>query len=666
MKKRAAESNKVAPASRPLKGPKPSGGSLGSEARAGGTPALLRNPFSELDRQFAQFIERLAGGNRPELALAAALVSFYRGQGHICLDLASVAGKPWPERAEDRSQTFVCPRLDSWRTALRAAPVVGAPGEFTPLILDAHGRLYLHRYWEYETALANEIKRRAAAGLVAQKRMSALRSSANLEVRATKAGRPATALNEWLDRLFPDPHPGELDWQRAAALAATRKHFCVISGGPGTGKTRTLVRILALLLETAQSDGQRLRFAVAAPTGKAAARIQDELRKAKEQLPCDDTIKAQLPEEAMTIHRLLGAVPDSAYFRHDGKNPLPADVVVVDEASMVDLALMAKLFAAVPPSAKIILLGDKDQLASVAAGAVLGDICAGAEPQSKVQSPESNAQGALAECIVQLRKNYRFGQMSAIQRLGAAINAGDPDQGRAILEESRRARDEVGWAPLPGAGELKLALKEKLLAGLGPYLLATEPWGALEALGQFRILCAVREGPYGVRRLNELAEEVLEEEGLIRRTSLWYARRPVLVTRNDYNLRLFNGDTGAILPDPETGQPRACFPGTEHKVRQLLTARLPACETVYAMTVHKSQGSEFMHVLLVLPERDSPLLTRELLYTGLSRARAGVELWCGEAIFRAAVARRVERTSGLREALWSGSQIEPRTDTDPP
>ncbi len=638
MKKRRAAASKAEPAPRGLGQARFTAGSPREGEDAAGTPALPGGAFSELDRHFARFIERLAGGNQPEVALAAALVSYYRGQGHTCLDLAAVAGQWWPERLEDEHRAARCPEFDAWIRALRAAPVVGPPGEFKPLVLHRRGRLYLHRYWEYETALAQEIQRRAA--------------QAAGEAGSGRLDSSGSDFGFLLDRLFPaESEPaGEPDWQRRAALTAVQKPLCVISGGPGTGKTRTLGRILALLLEAAQADGQRLRLAVAAPTGKAAARIQDELRKAKEQLPCAEYIKAQLPGEATTLHRLLGAVSGSAFFRHDAKNPLPADVVVVDEASMVDLALAAKLFAAVPPTAKVILLGDKDQLASVEAGAVLGDICAGVDPPAP--GPKSGPPNPLAACIVQLRTNYRFGERSAIHQLSTAIKAGDADGARAILDAGRRADGEARWAPLPGAADLKAALKEKLLAGYRPYFQAAEPRAALAALGRFRILCAVRDGPYGVTRLNELAGEILDEAGLVAHGSRWYPHRPVMVTRNDYHLRLFNGDLGAILPDPRSGQPRAFFLDAENEPRPVLPARLPPHETVYAMTVHKSQGSEFEHLLLVLPERDSPLLTRELLYTGLTRARSTVELWCSEAVFSAAVARRVERNSGLREALW--------------
>ena len=612
--------------------------------------------FSDLDRHFAAFIEARADREQPMIALAAALVSRKRGEGHICLDLEAVAGSMFPDLPAEDVSPVQLPRLKDWLRALSPSPVVGKPGDFKPLILDAHHRLYLHRYWEYEQSLASAIRERAAA---------------------SPRQPDAPTLDQRLRALFP-PDPGEnINWQSVAALAAVRRKFCVVSGGPGTGKTHTLVLILALLLEL--EPGRKLRIAVAAPTGKAAARIQDSIRTVKATLPCAEIIRTQLPEGAMTIHRLLGYLPDSACFRHDADNPLPFDVVAVDEASMVDLALMAKLFQAVPPSARVILLGDKDQLASVEAGAVLGDICAAAAAGSPARvavdretdgsrvtpalSPsdgervpfragEGSSAGSLAECVVQLRKNYRFGQHSAIYRLSNAINEGQGEEVLQILADCRaNAAADLVSAPLPRRAELKAALRTRVTAGFSEFLKAADPLAALAALARFRILCALREGPFGVAGLNQVTEEILEEAGCVSPQTPWYAGRPILITRNDYNLKLFNGDIGLLLSDGDSGDLRAFFPGPDNTLRKFLPLRLPEHETAYAMTVHKSQGSEFDRVLLVLPDRESPILTRELLYTGITRARTSVELWYEEKVFCAALARRVTRTSGLRDAL---------------
>jgi exodeoxyribonuclease V alpha subunit len=306
---------------------------------------------SELDIHFASFISRLAGTRAPELCLAAALASNYTRQGHICLALSSIAGKQLVE-GENGHDPIICPELRDWHKKLRKTSVVGKPGEYKPLILDDRSGLYLHRYWDYEEKLANLIRER---------------------VNEDKENIDFTHLREGLDRLFPQGQDEEVDWQKVAAFTSLVKTFCIISGGPGTGKTTTVAKILALILE--QPSPTKPRIALTAPTGKAAAKLQQAIKGSKAKLTCADSIKDAIPKEASTIHRLLGSVPGSPYFRHNAQNMLPVDIVVVDEASMVDLALMSKLIQALPPQARLILLGDKDQLASVEAGAMLGDIC---------------------------------------------------------------------------------------------------------------------------------------------------------------------------------------------------------------------------------------------------------------------------------------------------
>jgi len=602
-------------------------------------PDVLAHPaFSDLDRRFAEFLQRVAKTASAELALAAALVSRSRGEGHICLDLRQVAGSRFPAEQDFEAPVVDLPPLASWIAGLRECPVVGEPGDFAPLVLDKRGRLYLHRYWQYEANLAAAIRSRAG---VAREVVD------------------ATWLHEALRRYFPTDAIGEMDWQKVAAFTALTRNFCVISGGPGTGKTRTVAVLLAMLLE--QAVALPLRVALAAPTGKAAARLQESIKNAKTALPCDDAVKQRLPVEASTLHRLLGTVRDSAFFKHNATNPLPYDVVVIDEASMVDLALMAKLFDALPPMARVILLGDKDQLASVEAGAVLGDIClggpinafsSGVRTQYHCLTGEalpavSANETALGDCIVELQKNRRFVGDNSILTLSRAVNDGDTEQALELMRDA----SGIAFSSLPSETKLKGMLRDRVLAGFHAALKAPDANSALQALNSFRILCALRQGPFGIGNVNRLVEEILDEAGLIGRHERWYAGRPVMVLKNDYNLRLFNGDTGIVRPD-DSGRARVFFLDAGNELRSLAPVRLPEHETVFAMTVHKSQGSEFEEVLLVLPDRENPVLTRELIYTGITRASRRVELWSNETVFRAALERRVERTSGLSDALW--------------
>ncbi len=603
--------------------------------------AQLAEAFAPIDRQFANLLARLSAAS-PEVKLAAAMVSQQCRLGHICVDLDEYETKPPPMELAVALGATGWPKKSVLLQRLKKSPVVGAPGEFKPLILDAQNRLYLQRYWQYESELAAAILRLATGKIP------------SLDAQKLSAG---------LRRLFPAADEKKINWQLVAAFAALRRRLCLISGGPGTGKTRTVVVLLTLLLE----QNPALKIALAAPTGKAAARLQDAVKNALATLACEPAIKDRLPATASTLHRLLGSIPDSANFRHTAENPLPFDAVVVDEASMVDLALMAKLVAAIPLTGRLILLGDKDQLASVEAGAVLADLCNGGEPRQfsaafdkefktvsgQTLPAESGITSELADCIVELQRNYRFGDRSGIYQISCAVNAGDSEKALAILQASGNSPGgQVSWKTLPPPAALKTTLKPLVLARYQAYLQAANPAEALVAFGRFRILCALRHGPYGVENLNRLVEEILAEAGLIDASEIFYADRPVMIVRNDYPLKLFNGDIGFIRRNENHGL-RACFSGPDQTLREILPLRLPAHETAYAMTVHKSQGSEFEKVLLILPKDDSAVLTRELVYTGLTRASAEVELWAEPEIFTTSVRRQVSRRSGLREALWA-------------
>jgi exodeoxyribonuclease V alpha subunit len=480
-----------------------------------------------------------------------------------------------------------------------------------------------------------------------------------------RTGFDDALLADGLRRFFPSDGNDGCDWQKVAAVAALRKNFCVISGGPGTGKTSTVVKIIALLLELAR--GGQLRIALAAPTGKAAARLNESIRSLKENLDCAREIKDRIPEEVCTIHRLLGSKGNSGKFNFSQENRLPFDVVIVDEASMVALPLMAKLAVALKKDSHLILLGDKDQLASVEAGAVLGDICGvgGLEPFTPefcdyvarvsgehipsilpgIQLPP------LADSMVVLKTNYRFSAYSGIGALGIAVNSGEGGVAIAILSDA--STPNVNWRNVPAPDMLKRELVETILEGFSTYLMAKSPIEALKAFDGFRVLCALRKGPHGVAAANGYIEEILSENGLIKINNECYHGRPVMITVNDYDLQLYNGDIGVIFVDPKDGGvPRVYFPASDGALRCISPVRLPAHETVYAMTIHKSQGSEFERILFLLPSTDTEILTRELIYTGITRAKSAVDIWGNEDVFINAVSRRVERDSGLKAALW--------------
>jgi exodeoxyribonuclease V alpha subunit len=595
-------------------------------------PEMMKTgAISALDLHFGRFMERLAGCACPELTWISVLASATTREGHIYLDLADLP--------------FAAPRLDPLLKKLRNTGVVGMPGEFKPLVVDRRGRLYLYRYWEYEQSLAAWIDGRTTD-----------------KQEVPKMRSPAIRLA----RLFPDCK-GEVDWQLVAAFVTMMKKFAVISGGPGTGKTSTAAKILSLLLEEAWPAV--LRIGLASPTGKGAARLQSAMNLSKGSLRCSDQIRDALPEDASTIHRLLGPIEGSPYFRHNSGNRLDLDVLLIDEASMVDLALMSKVVQALPPDCRLILLGDKDQLSSVEAGAVLGDICNTGRDHAYskgfcnsiekatgyVLEPGVKRVPPIADCIAHLRKSYRFGSESSIAALSSAVNRGDWLTGRELLKEE--SRPDISWKDLPPPRSLGKTLRESVLEGFRSVFRSLDADSVTENLERFRILCALREGPYGAGAVNLLVEEILRSEGVIGAAGKWYPGRPVLVARNDYELRLFNGDTGVALPSlDENGELKVFFP-TTGGVRKIHPLRLPEHETCYAMTVHKSQGSEFERVMLILPDRDSPVLTRELVYTAVTRAKHSVEIWGREDVFRAALERCTVRKSGLREKLW-GSEEE--------
>ncbi|HEY3308868.1 MAG TPA: exodeoxyribonuclease V subunit alpha [Desulfuromonadaceae bacterium] len=601
--------------------------------------------LSPLDHHFACFINKTDSKPCDELWLAAALTSAVAVHGHVCLNLAEAAELeilPFKPPANP----LRIPAQDGWTKILAACDTVGKPGDFAPLILDQAGRLYLNRSWRNEQQVAEEIVARLIP--------------LPLEQELLKAG---------LDRYFPPTD--SLDWQRVAATAALTRRFTVISGGPGTGKTATVARILALLIELSTD---KPLITLAAPTGKAAMRLRQSILSATQKMGLSDELRSSLPDKVQTIHRLLGAIPKTGKFRHNRENLLKCDCLVVDEVSMVDLPLMARLLEALPRETRIILLGDRDQLASVEAGAVMADICnygietpystefadlikscCGPLPlpaaKSGTQVDDDKAKPAcraITDSIIHLEKSYRFGAESGIGTLSRLINAGDSAAAFELLQSG--IYPDVVWRPLPEAGGFEPAFLAAAKAGFHNYSHSVSPDEALDQLERFRVLSPHREGRTGVENLNRLTEKAL---GLQRDGGQeWCRLLPLMMTANNYDLGLFNGDTAVVMNDPETKRLAAYFPDPDNGLRRISPLRLPPHQSAFAMTVHKSQGSEFKSILLVLPEHSSEVLSRQLLYTAVTRASSQVEIWGTEEVFLDAVRRCIKRSSGLRDRLW--------------
>lgn len=561
-------------------------------------------------------------------ALGLVLASHAVADGHSCLVLPDNGPALPGEPAECSVAEF--------NDALRASPLVSDGTGAAPMVLQ-DDRLYLHRYWRYERSLAARLRHMLA--------------TPPDDIDLAPLGEEGGLFDGgWV-------RSGEPNWQAVAAAVALRHRLTVISGGPGTGKTYTVLRLVHLLLKAARRRGETPpTIRLAAPTGKAAARMMESMLRGLEALPAGEDLREHLPEKATTLHRLLGIGWGTVLPRFDAEHPLAADVVIVDEASMIDLPLMAKLTAALPDHCRLILLGDRYQLASVESGSVLAELCsaAGVNDFTSAQlqalvplltaAPSDPAADDLpmADHVVTLQTSHRFTAQSAIGRLAAAVNEGDAGAALAVTREGDAV---VRFEP---AGDID-GLVAELAAQFQPLHDANDPQEALAALDGVRLLTVTRVGPFGAQAMNRRVFERLVERLGLDRARTWYHGRPVIVLRNDYRAGLFNGDTGVCLADPD-GQLRVWF-RTEAGLQMLLPSSVPAHESAYAMTVHKSQGSEFDRVWLLLPPTDNPVLSRELLYTGITRARSEVRLVGDERVLRGALGRVVSRDSGLAQRL---------------
>ncbi len=569
--------------------------------------ALHQAGFSELACQFAAYIERVDKDNDLLVALTAGLLTEAVSQGHVCLNLNQ-------SHALFQSVRNLLPdEFSKWQSRLKQSNVVGAGDDYRPLILDDNGLLYLYRYWHDEQNSAREIKQR----------------------HAVIALQDAETVKQAFD-VWPSIIDG-IDWQKVAVLMALTRQFCVISGGPGTGKTTIVLRLLQSLFQ----QNSHYRIALAAPTGKAAARLQYVITDKEH-----DTIQVK------TLHRLLGISPNNEQGRYNAERPLPFDVIIVDEASMIDISLMAKLLQALAPTTRLVLLGDSQQLASVESGAVLANLCQTAMTfnadfvqlandvldvdLSEYQSRDNSALNS----VVKLQHSYRFDENSLVGQLAYAIQAGKADEVIQLLADAG-----------PTAWQQEDDLKQ-LISGYQAYFDAVmsraDALSCIQAFEIYRVLCAVKQGAQSVEAVNRTIERYIAKMGW-RSHHDFYHGRPIMITQNDYRQQLFNGDTGLILKN-ETGQLQACFL-IDDELRWVDLIRLPAHETAFATTIHKSQGSEYDHICVLLPQEDTAILNRELLYTAITRAKKDVFVLANEGIVRKTVITQHERESGLAGLL---------------
>lgn len=606
---------------------------MNSENRA--EKDVLEQNFRAIDLKMAEQIQAYEKQNNPKADTATLYKTVLKlsqalGRGQVCVHLHADV-----------------------QSVLEGYAVVHAQDDALyanqPLVL-AHNKLYIARYYFYEKNVLEEIQQRA---------------NKTLNVDTEK-------LADLMQRLFPENSAAEIDWQKVAAASACLQSFSIITGGPGTGKTTTVTKLLSALLALTPD----LNIALAAPTGKAAARMTESIRNAKLKLT-NLYHSEKIPEKSFTLHRLLGASAQG--FRYNQNLHLPYDCVVVDEASMIDLPMMSHLLCALSQHARLILLGDRDQLASVEVGSVLADLCdAGVEhgpsPEfarvltqvtgfdfSAVVEPKA---ALLQNNLAQLRVSYRFHKDSGIGHLARAVNTGNKANAHAALTQSTDGK--VAWLLLdePNLKWPKYSpWRDLLLTGFKPYTDAVQnylkadasknPEALFQALNQFQLLVAIRKGAFGVEMVNAFITQLLHNEMLLPRAqdlSQWFAGRVVMISENNYDLNIFNGDVGIALP--HEGKLRVAFLQAEGGVRWLLPSRLPAHETAFAMTVHKSQGSEFTHVALLLPNEHQNVISRELIYTAITRAKTQFTLVASALCWEQGLALQVERASGLRDILW--------------
>lgn len=700
---------------------------------------LNKKVLRPIDVQFAKFIASLESQYADEVTWLAALTSAHFGQGHICLKLQKKGEFLQPKAGllgiYGNAAAAIDERVASvdWLAILNHSQVISALEAQQQVQSDKplmwqNGRLYLQRYCFYEQSIAAAIKAMAQPVEITAGQVSTVAEQLNRLFKPDYArlyraiadnieqGGSAVSrqqlLCDQLDIITPDriawgeveclmrqakdaeelasleqliPQSACFNWQKVAAAVALTRRFAVISGGPGTGKTTTVAKLLSALVHQSNQQGSEPVIKLVAPTGKAAARLTESIGQALDDLPISDQVRQQLPTESSTIHRLLGAIPGRVGFRHDNSNPLHLDVLVLDEASMVDLPMMYRLLDALPSHARLILLGDKDQLASVEAGAVLSDICqfatygysqgqskviaklTGHDPAQLPDRPLNHQDNAIADSLCVLQKSYRFDARSGIGQLAKQVNLGKAKEAMQVWDMNF---SDIEWQGLSGDSYTKLI--QRVADEYREYLaIATQPCAStiepshmddiarqtLKAFARCRLLCALREGDFGVVGVNQRIEQQLHrlKQIFVDKDREWYLGRPVMVTRNEASLGVFNGDIGVCLQDHTStdGKLKIYFELPDGSIKAILPSRMPEHETAYAMTIHKSQGSEFTHTFMVLPAESSPIVTKELIYTGITRAKQRLTLVAEAAVLMHSIRQQTERHSGLGLRLHS-------------
>lgn len=611
--------------------------------------------IAPLDFHLAIFFTRQSNLSRPveqtRFAVLIAWLSIAVRSGHVCITLSEITQQNLEYRFGREHLNYLLtsldnPTMDHWIELCQQVGVdmISCGTEPTPFVLNNH-RLYFQRMWQYEKQVADYFNR-----------------SLQLDL-------PNPMAKKWLTHLFPDHHDKDIDWQKVATASAIIHPVAIVSGGPGTGKTTTISKILAMLVALHQETSlQPLRIVAAAPTGKAAARLTESLAKALTTLSVPQGIKDCIPTEAVTLHRLLGAsVTSNNYFYHQ-HNLLSVDILLIDEASMIDLPMMSSVIAALPEKSRLILLGDKEQLSSVEAGAVFGDLCEKlnngySQPHIELINQltgyhlvETASHSGIADSICLLQKSYRFSAQSGIGLLANWVKEGKAHQALALLES--RKFDDITFSTMDTNHDYLYAI-EQCANAYQDYLtiIKDQPTNIstiLDAFAQFRLLCALREGTFGVKSLNKTIENQLKQKGSITlpKHDAWYIGRPVMILKNNFSLGLFNGDIGITLPaTDDSSKLKVYFALPNGEIKGVSPFRLPEHETAYAMTIHKSQGSEFTKIAIMLPKEYTPLLTRSLLYTAVTRAKQQVTLYSSQMILDKTIHSQMNRQSGLAQLL---------------